>query len=135
MFKPIKKIFHNFLVLSNRYIDMIYNKETNQLDINCHIPITINMKSGHDLCIKTEDGEIALISQNNIIAIDTVNSKLFFNSRASKRFIGDPEADEYKRKIEEELQYIREYEGDCCTKFKDDLKKEIREELIQELQQ
>lgn len=73
----------NFL---QKYItNIILNKifhisvEKDNIQINCNVPLIINFNKG--LSIIIENQEFNLISINHPINIDTINSKLYLNSK------------------------------------------------------
>ena len=96
----LKRIYNNLLILGNKDLNLIYNKNTNQLSININKNIELNITG--NLSIRV-NGQINLITENNTMGLDTINSQLYLNSRVGDVFNEDPEAIEYKRRLQEQL--------------------------------
>lgn len=80
----LQKVLNKFSLMSNQYINLIHNHETNHLEINCKIPMTLSING--NFCIKTKDGDLNFISENGKLCLDSINSKIYLNSREGNEF-------------------------------------------------
>lgn len=90
-----KKSLQSISLLNNKlYVE--YDEETNEvlIDNSSDIPLTINFKGqlnlqlSEDFLLET-DGEFDLITNGNMICLDSVNSVIHLNSRKCKKLRTD----------------------------------------------
>lgn len=125
----VKNILNKFSILYNKHFEIIHNKETNEIDITCNNSVTLNVKG--NFFIKTDNGELGLFSENNIISIDSINSKLYLNSRASSYFNNDDEMKEYKELLNQKIKEKEEQQLKKYEEYKNEIKNEIISEIME----
>lgn len=79
----LKKIINKLKLIKYNKIDVWYNKKENQLIINNELNVGVKIKG--DLTIYV-DGELNLITKNHKMCLDSINSKIYLNSKAGKIF-------------------------------------------------
>jgi hypothetical protein len=85
---------------------LYYDNTNNEYVLNININKPIKIKLNNDILIENDKdlhfinkGELSLTTKDNNICIDTINSKLYFNSRKSKILKDTDEAKIYLTKL------------------------------------
>jgi len=114
-------------IVNNPYINAVYSKENNQINLHCSIPVKLYVEG--DLTIQTKHGEMTFVSEGELISFDSVDSKIYFNSRASKFFNDDDKAIQYLNELERKLEKQKCENDKKMLEFKESIKKELLEEI------
>ncbi|MFW6219382.1 MAG: hypothetical protein ACOC33_00810 [bacterium] len=79
----VKSFINKIYLIINKDIDIDYNKQDEQ--------VTINIKSDINLCVSGQfnmfiDGELNIITNDNKLCLDSLNNKIYLNSKAGNIF-------------------------------------------------
>ena len=101
----LKNIVNKIMIFGNKDFNLIYNKENNNLMINTNKNIEVNITGNFTIRV---NGEVNIITENNTMGLDTINSQLYFNSRIGKVFDNDNEAKIYREMLQQQLKNFQE---------------------------
>ena len=109
------------LTIQARPEDITIITKDDIIQVQIHSDFALSIELDNDVMLKSKgdfvisaDGEIDLISNGNPICIDSINSKIFFNSREAKPIKNLPESLIYKQSLIEfkSIKPIKKIEDD-----------------------
>ena len=109
------------LTIRARPEDITIDTKDDIIQVQIHSDFALSIELDNDVMLKSKgdfvisaDGEIDLISNGKPICIDSINSKIFFNSREAKPIKNLPESIIYRKKFIEfnEIKIDKEIEDD-----------------------
>lgn len=91
---------HNPVIPKNLKLPITYDIETNTIVVSNVNPLPLTIKISGPICISFDDdvllegnGQFDILTNDNQICLDSLNSQIYLNSRRCKKIIGDEHPD------------------------------------------